>query len=77
MQSSILNSSTQFSSTTIRRRRDEWIAADSFTYLEQTCLEVYDRIEGLDLKICVLTGALSKRPVSKRPAAEKSLENHR
>lgn len=37
------------SATTIRRRRDEWIAAGILERLEQICLNVYDQIVGLDL----------------------------
>lgn len=36
------------SATTIRDRRDEWIATGSFAALEQLCLEAYDRVVGLD-----------------------------
>lgn len=50
------------SATTIRRRRDEWIAAGLFAALEQTCLEAYDRRVGLDLCTCASTGA-SSRPL--------------
>ena len=36
------------SATTIRNRRDEWIAAGVFAQLEQLCLEAYDKSVGLD-----------------------------
>lgn len=50
------------SATTIRNRRDEWIAADIFTQLEQICLEAYDRIVGLDLENVTVDGCIVKAP---------------
>ncbi len=40
---------TTCSATTIRNRRDEWIAMGVFTRLKQIALESYDRIVGLEL----------------------------
>jgi len=37
------------SATTIRRRRDEWIAAEIFTELEQICLDSYDKMISLEV----------------------------
>ena len=34
---------TSCSATTLRERRDEWIAAGHFETLEQLCLDAYDR----------------------------------
>ena len=50
------------SATTIRRRRDEWIAAGIFTDLEQISLDAYDRYCGLELEDLVVDGCLVKAP---------------
>lgn len=50
------------SATTIRRRRDEWIAAGVFTELEQICLQAYDRMIGLDLGNISIDGCIVKAP---------------
>ncbi|QGU06022.1 Transposase DDE domain protein [Corynebacterium occultum] len=50
------------SATTLRTRRDEWIAAGIFTQLEQLCLEFYDRIVGLDLENVSVDGCIVKAP---------------
>lgn len=50
------------SATTIRDRRDEWITAGVFAQLEQSCLEAYDRIVGLDLGDVCVDGCLVKAP---------------
>ena len=50
------------SATTIRRRRDEWIAAGLFTMLEQLCLDAYDRIVGLQLDDVTVDGCIVRAP---------------
>jgi transposase len=50
------------SATTVRARRDEWIAAGAFAALEQLCLEAYDRIVGLELSNLVVDGCIVKAP---------------
>ena len=50
------------SATTIRTRRDEWIAAGVFAQLEQLCLVAYDQIVGLDLEQITVDGCLVKAP---------------
>lgn len=50
------------SATTIRARRDEWIAAGAFARLEQISLEAYDRIVGLDLAQITVDGCIVKAP---------------
>jgi transposase len=50
------------SATTIRNRRDEWIAAGVFEELEQICLQAYDRIVGLDLADLTVDGCIVKSP---------------
>lgn len=55
-------SDTTCSATTIRRRRDEWIAAGIFTDLEQAALDAYDKMVGLDLAEIAVDGCLVKAP---------------
>src|SRR5512144_3353208 len=50
------------SATTIRDRRDEWIALGIFQALEQLCLEAFDRVVGLDLEDLVVDGCIVKAP---------------
>jgi transposase len=50
------------SASTIRRRRDEWIAAGVFQTIEQLCLEAYDRIVGLELEHLTVDGCITKAP---------------
>lgn len=50
------------SATTIRRRRDEWIAAGIFTELEQICLDSYDKMIGLELADLAVDGCIVKAP---------------
>jgi hypothetical protein len=57
------------SASTIRRRRDEWIAADVFATLEQLCLNGYEKMIGLDLEDLVVDGASPRpRAAVRRPA---------
>jgi hypothetical protein len=50
------------SDTTLRARRDEWIAAGVFDALRQHALHAYDRIIGLDLSEVALDGSIYKAP---------------
>jgi len=50
------------SDTTLRARRDEWIAAGVFTKLEAETRAGYDRIIGLDLEFVALDGSIHKAP---------------
>jgi transposase len=52
----------QVSDTTLRARRDEWIAAGVFEQLETEALAAYDRIIGLDLSEVAVDGSLHKAP---------------
>jgi transposase len=52
----------QVSDTTLRARRDEWIAAGVFDELETEALAAYDRIIGLDLSEVAVDGSLHKAP---------------
>ncbi|MEP6623230.1 MAG: IS5 family transposase [Acidimicrobiia bacterium] len=50
------------SDTTLRARRDEWIAAGVFDQLRDHALHAYDRIISLDLREVALDGSLHKAP---------------
>jgi transposase len=50
------------SDTTLRARRDEWIAAGVFERLKTEALAAFDRIIGLDLSEVALDGSLHKAP---------------
>ena len=50
------------SDTTMRARRDEWIAAGVFDDLESEAVAAYDRIVGLDLSDASVDGSIHKAP---------------
>jgi transposase len=50
------------SATTLRRRRDEWIAAGLFDRLRRSVLVAYERLIGLDLADVSVDGCLTKAP---------------
>jgi transposase len=50
------------SDTTLRGRRDEWIAAGVFDRLADEAIAAYDRIVGLDLSDCSIDGSQHKAP---------------
>jgi transposase len=50
------------SDTTLRRRRDEWIALGVMDTLHELVLEVYDRIIGLELADVAVDGCITKAP---------------
>lgn len=50
------------SDTTLRSRRDEWIAAGVFERLAIEALAGYDRIVGLDLSVVAIDGSIHKAP---------------
>jgi transposase len=50
------------SATTLRRRRDEWIAAGVMNRLEQLAREAYDKMIGLQLGDVAVDGCLTKAP---------------
>src|ERR671918_2109263 len=51
------------SDTTLRGRRDEWLAAGGFDALATEALAAYDRIVGLDFSECSVDGSQHKAPV--------------
>jgi transposase len=50
------------SDTTLRARRDEWIAAGVFDRVHAEAVAAFDRIIGLDLSEVALDGSLAKAP---------------
>ena len=50
------------SDTTLRGRRDEWVAAGVFSKLADVALHAYDRIIGLDMSDCAIDGSCQKAP---------------
>ena len=52
----------EVSDTTLRARRDEWIAAGVFDQLEAQARAGYDRILELDLDVVAIDGSLHKAP---------------
>lgn len=55
-------SGNKVSDTTVRHRRDEWLAAGVFDALAQEATRAYDRLIGLDLSDVALDGSLHKSP---------------
>jgi len=62
------------SATTIRTRRDEWIAAGAFQALEQLCLQAYDRIVGLHLANLTVDGCITKAPCGGEAAGKSPVD---
>jgi len=50
------------SATTLRDRRDEWIACGVIETLRQIALEAYDRFIGLELADVAVDGCITKAP---------------
>lgn len=65
---------TACSATTLRDRRNEWIAAGVFERLEQLCLEAYDRIVGLGLEDLTVDGCLVKAPCGGEAAGKSPVD---
>jgi len=62
------------SATTLRDRRDEWIAAGVFDQLEQLCLEAYDQTIGLDLENLTVDGCIVKAPCGGEAAGKSPVD---
>jgi transposase len=52
----------QVSDTTLRARRDEWIAAGIFDTVKAEAVAAFDRIIGLDFDVVAIDGSLHKAP---------------
>ncbi len=50
------------SATTLRRRRDEWIASGAMERLQEIVLDAYDWMIGLDLSDVIVDGCITKAP---------------
>ena len=50
------------SETTLRRRRDEWVAAGAFEHLVEEAIGAFDKVIGLDLSDVSIDGSLHKAP---------------
>ena len=49
--------------TTLRRRRDEWVAAGAFEHLVEEAIKAFDKMIGLDLSEVSVDGSLHKAPM--------------
>jgi transposase len=49
--------------TTLRRRRDEWVAAGAFQHLVEEAINAFDKVIGLDLSEVSVDGSLHKAPM--------------
>jgi transposase len=49
--------------TTLRRRRDEWVAAGAFRRLVEEAINAFDKVIGLDLSEVSVDGSLHKAPM--------------
>jgi transposase len=49
--------------TTLRRRRDEWVAAGAFQHLVEEAIHACDKVIGLDLAEVSVDGSLHKAPM--------------
>jgi transposase len=54
------------SATTLRRRRDEWIALGVAEQLHRLALAAYDRMHGLELEQLAVDGCIPRRPAVAR-----------
>jgi transposase len=59
---------------TLRRRRDEWIAAGIHDRLHQLALTAYDRILGLELEHLAVDGCTTKAPCGGEIAARSPVD---
>jgi transposase len=50
------------SETTLRRRRDEWVAAKCFDHLVAEAIRAFDKVIGLDLTEVTIDGSVHKAP---------------
>lgn len=48
--------------TTLRRRRDEWVAAGAFAHLVEEAISAFDKVIGLDFTDVSIDGSLHKAP---------------
>lgn len=65
------------SATTMRARRDEWIAAGVFHRLEQIVLDAYDRIVGLKLGDASVDGEITKAAAGSQAAGKSPVDRRK
>jgi transposase len=67
------------SETTLRRRRDEWVAARAFEHLVEEAIAGFDKVIGLDFSdACQSTGRCTRRRVAeKEPDPTRPIEARR
>jgi transposase len=62
------------SATTLRERRDEWIACGVIEKLRQIALEAYDRMIGLQLAEVAVDGCIAKAPCGGEKAGKSPVD---
>jgi transposase len=62
------------SATTLRRRRDEWIASGVMEKLQQIVLDAYDWMIGLDLSEVSVDGCITKAPCGGQKAGRSPVD---
>ena len=62
------------SATTLRRRRDEWIASGVMEKLQEIVLDAYDRMIGLDLSDVAVDGCITKAPCGGQKAGRSPVD---
>lgn len=62
------------SATTLRRRRDEWIASGVMEKLQQIVLDAYDWMIGLDLSDVAVDGCITKAPCGGQKAGRSPVD---
>ncbi len=62
------------SATTLRRRRDEWIASGVMERLREIVLDAYDRMLGLDLSDVAVDGCITKAPCGGQKAGRSPVD---
>ena len=62
------------SATTLRRRREEWIASGVMEKLQQIVLDAYDRMIGLDLSDVSVDGCITKAPCGGQKAGRSPVD---
>jgi Putative transposase of IS4/5 family (DUF4096) len=65
------------SATTLRRRRDEWIAAGVMDQVHQLALATYDRRLGLDLDHLAVDGCITKAPCGGQVAGRSPVDRRK
>jgi transposase len=62
------------SATTLRSRRDEWMACEAMETLREIALEAYDRFIGLELSDVAVDGCITKAPCGGEKAGKSPVD---